>query len=309
MSWKKLGIVYRPQQDENGNTHTQVPTAFVIDNKIRVYYAARNKFGKSFTTFVELDRKDPRILLYQHFDPVLVESNPGTFDDEGNMPSDIILDQGRIYLYYSGWNQRKTIPYHNATGLAVSDDGGTSFKRVYEGPILDRTFAEPYLAVTPCVLRQDREWKMWYVSGLRWIDVQDKYEPVYVIKYAESNDGHSWQRKPNICIPQKHKDEAFSRPYVISEKGIYKMWYCYRDSVDYRDGLGSYQIGYAESVDGEQWQRLDHKAGINRSSDKRDWDSSMLCYPNILVDGNNMWLFYNGNSFGRSGFGVASWED
>jgi hypothetical protein len=209
-------------------------------------------------------------------------------------------------MYYSGWNQRVSVPYHNSTGLALSVDGGTTFTRKFEGPVMDRTPEEPYLAVTPSVLCENGKWQIWYISGLRWEKIADKYEPVYVIKYAESNDGIHWQRPNILCIAQNHPLEAFSHPTVIKHGGMYHMWYCFRHSEDYRDGTGSYRIGYGQSSNGIDWQRMDDKAGISPS--KEGWDSTMQCYPYVVNIDDKTYMFYNGNGFGQSGIGLAVLE-
>jgi len=99
--------------------------------------------------------------------------------------------------------------------------------------------------------------------------------------------------------------EAFSRPCVIREGKDYKMWYCYRDSHDYRGGAGSYRMGYAESADGLVWQRMDD-ADETRIA-KSEWDNEMQCYPYVVQIEGKRYMFYNGNGFGRSGFGLAEW--
>jgi len=180
---------------------------------------------------------------------------------------------------------------------------------MFNGPILDRIKTEPYLAVTPCIIVEDGKWKMWYISGLRWVEIANKYEPVYAIKYATSDNGLDWKRKPEICIPQRYELEAFSRPAVIKDKNTYKMWFCCRDSIDYRDGVGSYRMGFAESTDGINWHRDDSKAGIEISTTEGDWDSKMIGYPYVKKINGSIYMFYNGNGFGQSGFGYAKWVD
>jgi hypothetical protein len=73
------------------------------------------------------------------------------------------------------------------------------------------------------------------------------------------------------------------------------MWYCYRGT--------AYRLGYAESADGIAWARKDEEVGIDISPS--GWDSEMLAYPWVLRHGNAMYMFYNGNSYGKSGVGLA----
>jgi hypothetical protein len=82
------------------------------------------------------------------------------------------------------------------------------------------------------------------------------------------------------------------------------MWYSRRGIVEYRsDRRHSYRIGYAESKDNLEWERKDEQAGLELSAD--GWDSEMLAYPYIVDYQDKRYLFYNGNGFGRSGFGFA----
>jgi hypothetical protein len=148
---------------------------------------------------------------------------------------------------------------------------------------------------------------MWYISGVRWVEVEGKYEPVYVIKYASSRDGVSWDRPNHLCIPPTHDREAFSHPTVIRDGPLYRMWYCFRDSADYRDGAGAYRIGYAESADGLDWRRMDDACGLDVGG--ASWASTMACYPFVTqIDGKTV-MFFNGNGFGRTGFGYAVLEE
>jgi hypothetical protein len=107
-------------------------------------------------------------------------------------------------------------------------------------------------------------------------------------------------------VPPRHAGEAFAHPFVVRDGDLYRMWYCHRDSVDFRDGRGSYRIGYAESLSGGvTFERRDDAAGIAPSPDPAAWDATMIAYPYIVeVDGRTL-LFYNGNGFGQTGFGWA----
>ncbi len=311
MRWRKLGHVFDPRAHRDwAGTHAQVPTVLVMQDRLRVYYADRTPEGRSFPTFLDVDRSDPTRVLALHRRAVLDHGAPGTFDDEGVMPAYAMHHQGRVWLYYSGWNRRVSVPYHNATGLAVSDDQGVTFRRAFEGPLLDRTPAEPYLAVTPWVWRgsdgDGDPWRAWYVSGLRWVEIAGRHEPVYVIKYAQSRDGVVWER-PNVqCVAQRHELEAFSHPTVWFDGSTWHMWYCHRDSRDYRDGAGAYRIGYARSRDAIRFERADDEAGIDVGA--QGWDDSMLCYPSVVPVDDHIYMFYNGNAFGQTGIGVAVLE-
>lgn len=307
MKWRKLGLVFGKTDFASFSSHAQLPTPILLEDRIRVFYAARNAGNKSFTTFVDLDLDDPLKIIYNHKAPVMNSGLPGTFDDDGVMPGLVLRKNKQLWMYYSGWNQRVTTPYHNSTGLAVSSDDGRTFQRMFEGPVMDRTPVEPYLAVTPTILQEKDHMKMWYISGLKWVLVEEKYEPVYVIKEAQSADGISWIRSGRQVIPSHHDMEAFSHPTAFKLDGVYHMYFCFRGSHDYRNGSQAYRIGYARSEDGTHWKRLDDEFEMIGTRD--DWESKMNCYPFFIEIKKNKYLFYNGNGFGQSGFGIAKLEE
>ena len=147
---------------------------------------------------------------------------------------------------------------------------------------------------------------MWYTSGTGWVVINDVPEPLYVIKYARSHDGISWERPNQVCIHPNSDTEVTARAAVLKKDGKYRMWFCYRGSLDFRDGTDSYRIGYVEADDPIHWQRDDSKAGIGLGPDS--WDAKMIAYPAVLECDDSTYLFYNGNGFGVHGFGCAVWE-
>ncbi len=291
------------------NHHACVPVADKVDDEVlRIYFGPRDTQGRTTTTFIEVEADDPRNVLYVHDRPVLSLGKLGAFDDSGAMPSCIVNHEGRKYLYYIGWNRGVTVPYRNSVGLAVSEDGGLTFERVFEGPVVDRTREEPYFCASPFVMMDAGIWKLWYASSTGWTVVDGHPEPLYKIKYAESRDGIEWLRENTTCIEYSFEGEANARPCVVKEDGLYRMWYCYRGSHGYRtDRSQGYRLGYAESPDGVAWTRKDEEVGIERS--ETGWDSTMMEYPYVYEHAGRKHLLYNGNGFGESGFGYAVLED
>lgn len=308
MGWKKLGLIFdlKEHSIEWIQSHAMLPTPLLLEDRIRVYFTGRDKDGCSRISFVDMQREDPTKILYIHDRPLLEVGKLGTFDDSGTMCTCAVRDADKIYLFYTAYNRRVTVPYSNSIGLAVSTDGGVTFERMFEGPIVDRSMREPYFAISPWVIRDEKIWHMWYASGTGWIIVNDTPESLYEIKYAYSTDGIVWQRDNVTCIPPLTPQEANARPTVIKENGKYKMWFSYRGSKDFRDGRDSYRIGYAKADDPVNWVRNDTISGIAHSGEA--WDEKMQAYPAIVEFGRNRYMFYNGNGFGVAGFGCAVWE-
>lgn len=287
-------------------THAQVPTAEMVSAEtIRIYFGTRDKLQRTVTAVIDLSVANGLEATRVHEEPALGLGKVGTFDDSGAMPSWVLTHQGRKYLYYTGWNKGTSVPYRNAIGLAISEDDGLSFRRMYPGPILDRSISEPYFCSQPCVMIDQGSWRMWYISCIGWRDIGGTPEPRYNIKYAESDDGINWSPRQITCIDFASEDEGgIARPSVVKTDQGYAMWYSYRKVADYRHNReNSYRIGYALSDDGIRWQRMDDRAGIDVS--ETGWDSEMVAYPFVLTHPDRHILFYNGNGFGASGFGYA----
>jgi predicted GH43/DUF377 family glycosyl hydrolase len=308
MRWQKQGLIFAPKGAGGWmNSHAQVPTPLVSEEFIRVYFSSRPESNLSLTTFVDLDIENPSRILRLYPNPILKLGKPGTFDEHGIMPSCAVRNGSRVFLYYSGWSRGASVPYTNSTGLAVSDDGGQTFQKISDGPILAKNIYDPFSATSPVVVKEEDSWHMWYCSGNGWLEIAGKFEHTYDIKYARSNDGIVWEPSAAPVIPQRIEHEAITRPYVVKREDGYDMWFCYRGSHDFRDGEDAYRIGYAHSKDLQQWRREDNAAGIDVS--ETGWDSKMIAYPAVVKVNGRTLMFYNGNGFGVEGFGYAALEE
>ena len=141
---------------------------------------------------------------------------------------------------------------------------------------------------------------MWYISCIDWERFEDETRHYYHLKYATSDDGINWLRTGIVAIDFKTDYEyAISQPWVIIDQGIYRMWFSYRG----QQGIETYRIGYAESLDGVTWERNDQSVELEVS--ESGWDSEMICYPFVFNLNGRRLMLYNGNDYGRSGFGLA----
>jgi len=229
--------------------------------------------------------------------PILSPGETGLFDDSGVSLSCIASVNGSRLLYYVGWNLGTTVPWRNSIGLAIYNNSTRCFEKHSRAPLIDRSDVDPY-SLSYCHVMQDgNQYKMWYGSNLSWgKEIQDM---AHVIKSAESRDGISWNRKGEISVNLKSPNEyAISRPFVLKESGVYKMWYSYRGQ--------TYRIGYAESSNGLDWERKDDRAGIDVSD--TGWDSEMIEYPFVFDHDGRRYMLYNGNGYGKTGFGLAVME-
>lgn len=300
-TWIKKGLIFKADaQFDWLQTHAQLPVADLISEEIvRIYFAGRNKSSFSSIGYVDLDIKNNYKILHICNSPVISPGDIGCFDEHGVFPASIVNVGSKKYLYYIGWNQGYKQPlFYASIGLAISDDGGKSYKKFSKAPIMSRSEHDPCLVTSPNIFIDDDVWRMTYVSGVRWEEINGNLKSFYHIKYAESSNGIDWIRNGDVCVDFRDEHESnIARSAVIKDEGKYKMWFCFVY------GNQKYRMGYAESFNCINWNRNDNLSGINVT--ENSFDSDMICYPNIVVINGLKHMFYNGNNFGKEGFGLA----
>lgn len=308
MSWTDRTYVFGPAgQGGWMNSFAQVPTVLVREDVLRVYFTARPERNLSLIGYLDLDPRDPTRILHVHDRPILELGAPGHFDEFGLMPAAVVADGDRVRLYYTGWQRSTNVPYLNAVGLAESEDGGCSFRKVFPGPVMDRSRHFPISAMSPAILVEDGVWRCWYAAGTHWVRGATKLEPVYDVKYAHSSDGLGWSQPDVTCLASRDPEEALTRPAVVRNGDRYDMWYSVRRSRDFRGGPGGYRIALARSRDGLSFERVPD--AVFDAGPSGGWDGEMTAYPCIVDTPAGRLMFYNGNDFGSGGFGFARWAD
>lgn len=309
ITWNKKGKIFETDKLFSwSQTHSTLPTPYLInETTLRIYYTSREANQRSRISYIDVNPDNPKQILFVNPDPILDLGELGTFDDVG-MTSSFVLPMGdQLYFYYNGYNIGTTARYRIAIGLAIADKLGHNFNKISSGPIMDRSISDPCGCATPCIIFEEGIYKMWYASFTKWELINGDAEPFYRIAYAESQDAIHWNPKDQICIDFNADEGGIVNPTVIKINNIYYMWFSVRKNTNYRDRIeSSYRIGFATSKDGLNWDRNDDDSGISLSEE--GWDSEMICYPNVFSYKNKLYMFYNGNGFGQSGFGYAELE-
>ncbi|MBS4774067.1 MAG: hypothetical protein KHX55_07340 [Proteobacteria bacterium] len=296
MEWKRKGLIFCPkgENDWDDNSFLQ-PTPLVLEDRIRVFGGFRDKQGRSRVGYVDLDKNDPQNILKYATHPALDIGKEGRFDENGVTPAAVIRRGSKLYLYYAGYSLGTKVRFTVFTGLAVSSDNGEHFERYQETPITERVKTEELFRVIHSIFEDDGVYKAWYGGGNTFLQGEHKTLPVYDIRYMESADGFSFPDHGTLAIPVSGECHRVGRPYVFKENGLFKIYY----------GYGSeekpYQLAYAESKDGVHWEPRE----INLPLADSGWDSQMMAYPSFVRANGKGYLFYNGNNYGREGFGLA----
>ena len=166
---------------------------------------------------------------------------------------------------------------------------------------------EPFLVGDGFVMVVGDTFHMWYIFGVSWkrFGPDAAADRIYKIGHAVSADGIAWEKEEarQIVADRLGPEESQALPTVITIGGRHHMFFCYRQSYDFRTNVDrGYRIGHAYSDDLLAWTRDDDGSIAGTPG---DWDSDMQCYPHVFELAGEVYLLYNGNEFGRSGFGLA----
>ena len=317
MKWKKLGKIFDPTEHKLANDckdFAQSPQLLEFDDFVHIYFSTRQRdaSGKfiSHISFVDMDKEFKSIKKISNY-TIITMGALGCYDEHGIFPFNVLRDGNRVLGFIGGWTRRVSVDIETSIGLSISDDDGLTFTRIGDGPVLSATLDEPFLVGDPFVLKLKDAYHMWYIYGVRWIQnpTKDVKERVYKIGHATSTDAVNWVKTNRQIVDDKlNEDECQALPSVIFHNGKYHMVFCYRQAVGFRENSkDAYRIGYAYSTDGLNWTRDDENVGINTT--EGDWDSDMMCYPHLCSVNGKIYLLYNGNNFGKTGFGLAVLEE
>ena len=293
--------------------YAQSPQALVFKDFVRIYFSTRtmDKLGKyiSHVKYVDFTLDFSKVLNHSCHQ-VVPKSETGTFDEHGIFPMNVIRVGDKILGYTNGWSRRQSVDVETGIGFLVSNNDGQTFERPGLGPILSSTINEPFLVGDPFVISVPGGFRMWYIFGQKW-NIYENNRPaerVYKITEATSNNGVDWVKSNKKLIKDVlGQDECQALPTVVYFEDYYHMFFCYRRDHDFRKNKNnSYRIGYAKSKNMQDWERDEDYAGLQRSNE--GWDSQMICYPNVFKLDGKIHLLYNGNEFGRHGFGLATLE-
>jgi hypothetical protein len=302
MKWEKLGLLYTPQAlHPKLLSHAANPLALPLEgDRYRVFYSARDAANRSSVGYVDIDLGARRV-VYVHPEPVFEHGPPESFYSHGVSIGNCYQGGQEKHMLFMGWQIRGQQHWCGEIGrLTVADDLG-ALRLTDPHPFMALDSNDPVSLSYPWVEREGDHYRMWYGSTHTW-DAGNA-EMTHPIHGAASSDGEQWTRH-GVAIPfEVNQAQAFSRPTVITPKASpdqrYHMWFSYRSGLPGQ----TYRIGYASSADGVNWERDNAAAGIDIGDE--GWDSEMIEYPYVFRHGQHHYMLYNGNGYGKSGFGLA----
>lgn len=315
MKWLKKGLIFDIEKHAlpaGCVGFAQSPQTLVFTDFVRIYFSTRKKdvFSEKYISiiaFVDFDKHFSKV-LNSSSKTVIELGKLGCFDEHGIFPFNVLRHEDKILAYTCGWSRRVSVSVETSTGFAFSDDNGATFKKLGNGTVLTSSLKEPFLVGDSFVKFYEGMFHMWYIFGQRWLGAISNEAParVYKIAHATSTDGITWRKEEGKQIIEDNLniDECQALPTVTKIGNRYHMYFCFRQATDFRNNSKrGYRLGYAWSDDLINWKRDDESSGIGLS--ETGWDAEMMCYPHIFQWNGKVYLLYNGNRFGKFGFGLA----
>jgi hypothetical protein len=303
--WRKLGLLYGPNSQATKHikliSHFSTPVPIHVEKDIyRIFYSGRDELNRSSVGAVEINIKEGTIV--QEFSKPFLEFGPrGSFYSEGISLGNCFNYQNTRYISFMGWQNTKNSHWKGDIGkIKVNQDLTLTIEDRY--PIIKNDKSLGYSYSYPWVMEvDDQGFIMFYGSTINWD--YGNGEMLHTINSSHSLNFLDWESDGTVIQYDVTNIQAASRPAVIKNKhGIYEMWFSYRGP-----SVKKYRIGYANSLDCRIWKINLEKSGIDVSD--RGWDSEMIEYPYVFRHSNQLFMLYNGNGFGSSGFGLAVFDE
>lgn len=298
--WRKLGQVYCPNTKGAHPkliSHAANPLPLLIEGDVyRIFYSGRDGNNCSSVGAVDIDIIKRKVVS-EYTTPFFEHGPEDSFYSAGVSIGCCYSVDNVLYMLFMGWQNPPNQHWRGDIGrLIVKKD--LSLVLESDKPFMGADACDPISLSYPWVSKRPAGgFDIWYGSTHTW-DAGNG-EMLHVINHAFSPDGSTLHRT-GLALPYKIGEaQAFSKPTVVrSRTEGFDMWF------SYRSGTGEkYRIGHAYSEDGNNWELNLRQSGIDVSSG--GWDSEMISYPYVFDHRGERFLLYNGNGFGKTGFGLA----
>lgn len=278
-------------------SHLANPTPFYLGgNIVRIFFSSRNLKNKAGITFIDLDIDRFELLNNKLNILFKAEGYTNTYFRDGISLGNIFSHKMRYFLSFMGWDISSKSPWEGRVGIAEIDPFSPSLLYISDTPIIE-TFEHVDSSLSyPMVRAINDELHIWYGNTLK--KDAGNGDMLHTIHLSILKSDNSLEHKGQVIDYEIGKSQAFSRPTILEHNGTLNMLYSVR-------GISTnYRIKRVVSNDGFTWEKADFQLiGTNHLGEQE-----MQCYPYLITIADKVFLFYNGNEYGRSGMGIAILE-
>jgi len=276
-------------------SHAAFPTLIsAADNKFDLLVSSRDGLQKSSCAHLTLELQGSNLRVnHVTKEPLLEPGRPGCFDEAGVNVTHAQLSDGELTVWYHGWVLKRDGGWLNSIGCAR----GTlqhGLKRISSAPVFDRGPEDPTSLGYPFWFNLSIGRTLFYCSYETY-GVPSLGQPYsYRVKAAT---GEELMRSLSL-LPHTGTLEARSRPTVVYFGGRYRMFLSVKGT--------HYHIRGAESCDGTNWSWSSDEWSLHPSGDSGE--ILEVAYSFVFEHQGQLFMFYNGDSHGETGIGLARWQ-
>lgn len=297
----KLGQIYDPSLKSSHPklaTHASNPVPVLISgDTYRIFFNARDFANRSSVGAIDFNLADLEVLTV-YDKPFITYGEKETFFSEGISLGNFFKFKNKKFLSFMGWKTYDDKSWRGEIGiLTLKND--FSVDKIYDEPIIkiDKKF-DPISMSYPWMMEVSHEHLFaWYGSTIGYD--KKNHEMIHKIHGAYSENVMTWKKLGKVTIDSHKLYQMYSRPCVVmDETGKYELWFSAKSGP-----TNSYRIEYAKSSDAKNWKLSN--TPIDLTVSEKGWDSEMIEYPYVFWHKEKKYLLYNGNDYGKTGFGIA----
>lgn len=276
-------------------TYVANPVVVLMDQNVcRLFFNSRDRYNRSEVYSVDFD--------IRNFDLVkgsfkiqlnISDSTPSYCRDGISLGAHFELGS-KSFIGFMGWKVPKGMHWVGEVGLLELDDGW-NISGISNSPWIPISENDPISLSYPAVSQVMGESYIWYGTTKSWD--YGNGEMLHVIEKSKIHRDGTVSKTGELIEYQIGSAQAFSRPTYINFKGRSFMGYSVRGNKD------KYRIGICEVFETQYSSRMGSVEYF--TSGYEVWENQMVEYPYFLEHEDTLYMFYNGNSFGKSGVGAC----
>lgn len=272
-------------------SHTSNPVLVKQNNLTRLFFNMRDNFQKSSVFSVDLNHNDLSILPDTFKVQYLVDSSTPSYCSQGVSLGG--FNDSKFTIGFMGWHAITGGHWKGLIG-ELKLDNELDLRSIDNTPIQIPIDSESISFSYPCYVNYEKKQYMWFGATVTW--EAGNGEMLHVLRRRDVN-----ARINDYEIPYKlNLRQAFSRPSIASVGTHSILAYSFRGNID------KYRIGF-NYLDSMGLPISDHPDYIMEPS-KNKWENEMVAYPYLFTHADKIMMLYNGNSYGKTGIGLAEIE-
>ena len=295
IEFQRLGRIFDPQDfsiNDSVLSHAANPVVVKMDEfSHRIFFNSRDLNQRSSVYSVDINLDSQRLIPDTLRIQFLLEFSESYFKDGISLGSYFELD-GVHWISFMGWINPPSEHWYGTIGR-FRLNSNFDLEYIEENPWFDLDSDDPISLSYSAVYVTQNVMHIWYGSTLTWDGGNG--EMVHILKEKISKDFLKFQNSNRFVEWKMGESQAFSRPSVVEVQDYFLLAYSVRGNTT------KYRIGFGIIEDRSHVVR---QIAIYPTSTST-WESEMVEYPCLVSHKDSIFMFYNGDGYGKSGIGLA----